>query len=112
MKSRKLYVALNKYQVFIRVPNVLEISFTFSCTKIIVDWQTAAIEYNTLYSIAAVLSQGPIGKDKPIAYASRTLNKSESNYSTTEKELLAITFDCNTFRPYIYGRKFQIITHV
>ena len=62
------------------------------------------------YSIAAVLSQGLIGKDKPIAFASRTLNKSESNYSTTEKELLAIIFGCKTFRPYLYGRKFQIVT--
>ena len=62
------------------------------------------------YAISAILSQGDIGKDKPIAYASRTLNKSECNYSTTEKELLAILFGCKTFRPYLYGRKFLIIT--
>ncbi|CAK1596608.1 unnamed protein product [Parnassius mnemosyne] len=29
------------------------------------------------YAVAAVLSQGPIGKDRPIAFASRTLNESE-----------------------------------
>lgn len=62
------------------------------------------------YAISAILSQGEIGKDKPIAYASRTLNKNECNYSTTEKELLAILFGCKTFRPYLYGRKFTIIT--
>lgn len=62
------------------------------------------------YAIGSVLSQGPIGKERPIAYASRTLNKSECNYSTTEKELLAIIFGCKTFRPYLYGRKFQIVT--
>ncbi|CAK1582180.1 unnamed protein product [Parnassius mnemosyne] len=57
-----------------------------------------------------VKRQGPIGKDRPIAFASRTLNKSECNYNTTEKELLAILFGCKTFRPYLYGRKFKIIT--
>jgi hypothetical protein len=40
--------------------------------------------------IGAVLSQGPIGKDLPIAYTSRTLNNAERNYPTVEKELLAI----------------------
>lgn len=62
------------------------------------------------YAVGAVLSQGEIGKDKPIAYASRTMNKHEGNYSTTEKELLAILFGVNTFRPYLYGYKFKIVT--
>lgn len=62
------------------------------------------------YAISAILSQGPIGKDRPVAYASRTLNKCEINYSTTEKELLAIVWGCNSFRPYLFGRKFIIVT--
>lgn len=62
------------------------------------------------YAVGAILSQGEIGKDKPIAYASRTLNKQEGNYSTTEKELLAILFGVNTFRPYLYGYQFKIVT--
>ncbi|KAG5863433.1 hypothetical protein JTB14_012727 [Gonioctena quinquepunctata] len=39
------------------------------------------------FAIGAILSQGPIGKDKPIAYASRTLIDTEINYSTIEKEI-------------------------
>lgn len=62
------------------------------------------------YAIGGVLSQGEIGKDKPIAYASRTLNKHELNYSVIEKECLAIIYCVNHFRPYIYGRQFNLLT--
>lgn len=62
------------------------------------------------YAIGAVLSQGKVGSDLPIAYASRTLNASETNYSTIEKELLAIVWAVKYFRPYLFGRKFKIIT--
>jgi hypothetical protein len=62
------------------------------------------------YAIGAILSQGKLGQDKPIAYASRTLNNAELNYSTVEKELLAIVLACKHFRLYLLGRKFQIIT--
>ncbi|KAJ4452181.1 hypothetical protein ANN_03699 [Periplaneta americana] len=41
-------------------------------------------------ALGAILSQGPIGKDQPIANASRTLNGTEIHYSTRDKELLAI----------------------
>ncbi|KAL0852401.1 hypothetical protein ABMA28_000593 [Loxostege sticticalis] len=43
-------------------------------------------------SIGAVLSQGTVGTDRPIAYASRTLSQTEIKYSTIEKELLAIVW--------------------
>lgn len=36
------------------------------------------------YAIGAILSQS----DVPVAYASRTLNRAESNYFTTERELI------------------------
>ncbi|CAK1577892.1 unnamed protein product [Parnassius mnemosyne] len=62
------------------------------------------------FAIGAVLSQGPIGSDKPVCYASRTLNESEINYSTIEKELLAIVWATKYFRPYLFGRKFKILT--
>ena len=62
------------------------------------------------YALGVVLSQGTIGQDLPVAYASRTLNDAETRYSTTEKELLAILFGVEHFRPYIYGRKFSLVT--
>jgi len=60
--------------------------------------------------VGAVLSQGEIGKDLAIAFASRSLNKAEKNYSTTDKELLAIVWGVQYFRPYFYGTKFTVVT--
>lgn len=61
-------------------------------------------------AIGAVLSQGNVGSDLPVAFASRTLNDSETKYSTIEKELLAIVWAVKYFRPYLFGRPFKIYT--
>lgn len=61
-------------------------------------------------AVGGILSQGIVGKDLPVAYASRLLNKAEQNYSAIERELLAIVYCVNQFRPYLYGRKFHLIT--
>ena len=55
-------------------------------------------------------SQGPINQDRPVAYASRTLNGAEVRYDTYEKEALAIVYNVLHFRPYLYGRKFTLVT--
>lgn len=61
-------------------------------------------------AIGAVLSQGSLGKDLPIAYASRILNKAEQNYSTIERELLSVCWGVKHFRPYLFGKRFTIVT--
>ena len=45
-----------------------------------------------------------------IAYASRTVTKSEQNYSVIQKEYLAIVYATKQFRHYLLGRQFQIQT--
>ena len=59
------------------------------------------------FALGAVLSNF---NDKPIAYASKTLNGAERNYSTIEKELLAIVWSVKHYRPYLFGRHFKILT--
>ena len=57
------------------------------------------------YAVGAVLGQR-IGKaSHAIYYASRTLNDAQRNYSTTEKEFLAIVFALEKFRSYLLGTK-------
>ena len=62
------------------------------------------------YAIGGILSQGPINQDRPVAYTSRTLNTAEVRYDTYEKEALAIVYSVLHFRPYLYGRKFTLVT--
>lgn len=59
------------------------------------------------YALGAVLSNQ---NGRPVAFASRALNKSEMNYGTIEKELLAVVWSIKHFRPYLFGRKFDLET--
>ena len=56
--------------------------------------------------MGAVLGQRKEKIFRAIYYASRTFNEVQENYSTTEKEMLAIVFACEKFRPYILGSHF------
>ena len=49
-------------------------------------------------ALGVVLSQGEIGKDKPIAYISRSLNNTKEEYATNEKEMLAIVWALDNLR--------------
>ena len=50
--------------------------------------------------LGAVLLQN----GQPVAFASRTLSKTEQRYATIEKECLAIVFGCERFNPYLAYR--------
>nr|KYP31068.1 Retrovirus-related Pol polyprotein from transposon opus [Cajanus cajan] len=49
------------------------------------------------YALGAVLAQRVDKFPRVIYYASRTLDASQANYTTTEKELLAIIFSLDKF---------------
>ena len=62
------------------------------------------------HGVGAVLSQLQDGVEKPIAFASQTLSKSEGNYCVTRRELLAIVEFVKQHRHYLQGARFCIGT--
>ncbi|KAM1972879.1 hypothetical protein FF1_019390 [Malus domestica] len=62
------------------------------------------------YALGAVLGQRKNKHSHVIYYASRTLNDAQLNYSTTEKELLAVVFALDKFRSYLIGTKVIVFT--
>ena len=61
------------------------------------------------YAMGAVLGQRIENIFSAIYYASKTFNEAQENYSSTEKEMLAMVFSCEISRPYILGS--HVIIH-
>nr|GEX44268.1 reverse transcriptase domain-containing protein [Tanacetum cinerariifolium] len=62
------------------------------------------------FSIGAVLGQGKTKHFQPIHYASKTMTDAQSHYTTMEKELLAVVYAFEKFRPYLVLSKSIVYT--
>ena len=61
-------------------------------------------------AIGAVLEQREGGKPYVVYYASKTLNEAQRNYTTTEKELLAVVYVLDKFCAYLVRSDIIIFT--
>jgi hypothetical protein len=87
--------------------NTLKKLFTFAPIMMALDW---SLPFELMcdasdFALEAVLGQRINKVPHAIYYASRTLNVAQLNYSTTEKELLAVIFALEKFRSYLIGSK-------
>ena len=63
-------------------------------------------------ALGAVLTQVGEGElDHPIEFTSRKLSKAEKNYSTIEREGLAMVYILQKFRHYLLGGNFKMYTN-
>lgn len=61
--------------------------------------------------ISGILSQlDANGKERPLAFCSRTLSTTEMKYSAIDKEALAIVYSVKYFHQYLYGQEFVLKT--
>nr|GEV03813.1 hypothetical protein [Tanacetum cinerariifolium] len=62
------------------------------------------------YAVGAVLGQSVEKHFRPIHYASKTMTQAETNYTTTEKEMLAVVYAFEKFRSYLIMNKSIVYT--
>ena len=53
----------------------------------------------------------PDCSERPVAFASRSLTKTERKYAQSNKEALSIVWGVKRFHVYLYGRRFTLITY-
>ena len=61
------------------------------------------------YAMGAVFVLKADKMFRAIYYSNKTFNEAQENYSTTKKEMLAMVFACEKFKPYILGS--HVIIH-
>ena len=60
--------------------------------------------------LGALLVQYFMEKERPVYFASRTLNSSEKKLGPGDRECLAIIWAVNKFKDFLWGEEFTVIT--
>jgi hypothetical protein len=61
-------------------------------------------------AVAAIFSHVQNGVQRPIAYASRQMNRAEQSYSSSGIEMLVLVWATKYFHCYLYGKQFLVRT--
>lgn len=107
-KGRKWQWTIEHQQAFDNIRRSLAEAPVLACPDHTKEFCLQTDASNT--GLGAVLTQEHDGQERIIAYASRSLNKAERNYSATEKECLAVKWGIWKMRDYLEGYRFTVIT--
>ncbi|XP_036340714.1 uncharacterized protein K02A2.6-like [Rhagoletis pomonella] len=95
---------------------------SFSTIKQVIESDTVLTHYDPQLPIVLAVDASPIGvgavlshvykdgTEKPIQFASQTLNQTQQRYSQVDREAYAIIFGVRKFNQYLFGRKFILVT--
>nr|GEY08962.1 DNA-directed DNA polymerase [Tanacetum cinerariifolium] len=100
---RFLQTGLRLYQIFPDVKEKTHKSSNLDCPKLDLPFELMCDASD--FAIGAFLGQRHKKNFRPIHYASKTLTEAESNYTTTEKEMLAVVYAFEKFRSYLIMNK-------
>jgi transposase InsO family protein len=84
--------------------------------EVVLDYPNPKTPYHVVcdasdFAVGAMLAQlDSDGRERPIAFASKRLTETESRYSATEREGLAVVFAVKKFRQHILGRPTVVVT--
>nr|GEX65298.1 DNA-directed DNA polymerase [Tanacetum cinerariifolium] len=86
-------------------------------TKLALNWEKSHFMFKEGIVLGHKISKKGIEVDKrvekyyrPIHYASKTMNKAETNYMTTEKEMIVVVYTFEKFRSYLIMNKSIVYT--
>ncbi|XP_061345091.1 uncharacterized protein LOC133290944 [Gastrolobium bilobum] len=95
------------YEACLNAFNVLKEKLTTTLVLTALDW---SLPFELMcdasaYAMGVVLGQRKNKLLHVIYYASKVFNEAQVNYATTEKEMLAVVYALDKFRPYLIGSK-------
>ncbi|GJR34484.1 reverse transcriptase domain-containing protein [Tanacetum coccineum] len=90
-------------------------SSDLSCPRLEPTFRTYMLPFELMcdasdFAIGAVLGQRKMKHFQPIHYASKTMTEAQIHYTTTEKEMLAVVYAFEKFRPYLVLSKSIVYT--
>uniref|UniRef100_A0A0K0EAY9 RT_RNaseH domain-containing protein n=1 Tax=Strongyloides stercoralis TaxID=6248 RepID=A0A0K0EAY9_STRER len=98
------------FPICFRIPRILK-WLRSSIANILYD-ATSSFTWTEKHTDASIqgIKAALIQNDKPIAFASRTLKKSEIMYPPVQLEALGVVYALKQFTPFIYGKRTTVLT--